>query len=215
MTEEGRKLLRGIERADSIGLDAHKWFFQPYEAGCLVVKDSRTLENAFQVGHDILQDTIWGKNHPNISDRGSQLSRSFRALKVWMSIQTFGMAAFRRSVAQGMQLAARAEAFVRESEALELLTPVSLSIVCLRVNPSPGDSGTDLSEETLDELNRTVLARVFWEDQGFLSSTLLKGRFCLRLCIINHNTTWEDVLETLESIERYGTEAYASLSGGE
>ena len=96
VTEEGRKLLRGIERADSIGLDAHKWFFQPYEAGCLLVKDSRTLEDAFRVGHDILQDTIWGKNHPNIADRGLQLSRSFRALKVWMSIQTFGMAAFRR-----------------------------------------------------------------------------------------------------------------------
>ncbi len=96
VTEEGRKLLGGIERADSIGLDAHKWFFQPYEAGCLLVKDSRTLEDAFRVGHDILQDTIWGKNHPNIADRGLQLSRSFRALKVWMSIQTFGMAAFRR-----------------------------------------------------------------------------------------------------------------------
>ena len=86
VTEEGRKLLRGIERADSIGLDAHKWFFQPYEAGCLLVKDSRTLEDAFRVGPDILQHTIWGGNHPNIADRGLQLSRSFRALKVWMSI---------------------------------------------------------------------------------------------------------------------------------
>ena len=163
VTEVGRKHLRGIERADSIGMAAHKWFFQPYEAGCLLVKDSRTLEDAFRVGHDILQDTIWGKNHPNIADRGLQLSRSFRALKVWMSIQTFGMAAFRRAVSKGMELAARAEAYVRESAMLELLTPVSLSIVCLRVKPA----STDMSEEILEEVNRTVLARVFWEDPGF------------------------------------------------
>ena len=93
VTEEGKRLPRGIERADSIVLDAHKWLFQPYETGGLLVKDARALEKAFAVHHDVLQDTIWGANHPNFSDRGLQLSRSFRALKVWMSIQTFGMAA--------------------------------------------------------------------------------------------------------------------------
>ncbi len=112
VTDQGKKLLRGIERADSIGLDAHKWFFQPYEAGCLLVKDLSTLESAFGVRHDILQDTVWGANHPNFSDRGLQLSRSVRALKIWMSVQTFGMAAFRRAVSQGMELAARAEEYV-------------------------------------------------------------------------------------------------------
>ena len=94
VTEIGRDILGGIERADSIGLDAHKWFFQPYEAGALMVKDVRHLENAFAIGHDVLQDTVWGANHPNFSDRGMQLSRTARALKIWMSVQTFGMAAF-------------------------------------------------------------------------------------------------------------------------
>ena len=74
VTDAGKKLLRGIERADSIGLDTHKWFFQPYEAGSLLVKDVRTLECAFAVRHDAFQDTIWGANHPNFSDRGLQLS---------------------------------------------------------------------------------------------------------------------------------------------
>ena len=201
--EQGKKLLRGIERADSIGLDAHKWFFQPYEAGCLLAKDVRTLESAFEIHPDILQDTVWGKNHPNIADRGLQLSRSFRALKVWMSIQTFGMAAFRRAVSRGMELAARAEEYVRESRTLEILTPASLSVVCLRINPAD----TDLDEKVLEEVNRTVLARVFWEDRAFLSSTLLHGKFSLRLCILNHTTTWDDVSETLEAIEQFGTEA--------
>ena len=203
VTEEGKRLLSGIERADSIGLDAHKWFFQPYEAGCLLVKDTSMLEGPFAVRPDILQDTIWGADHPNLTDRGLQLSRSFRALKVWMSVQTFGMAAFRRAVSKGMDLAVRAEEHVRSSPVLEPLNQVTLGVVCFRINPADGD----LNEEALDEINRTVLARTFWEDRAFMSSTLLHGTFALRLCILNHTTTWDDVRETLEAIERFGREA--------
>ena len=136
VTERGKRLLRGIERADSIGLDAHKWFFQPYEAGCLLVKDENTLKDAFSVRPDILQDTVWGANHPNFSNLGLQLSRSVRALKVWMSVQTFGMAAFRRAVEKGMQLCAQAEEYVRASSALEPLNAPTLGIVCFRINPA-------------------------------------------------------------------------------
>ncbi|MCY4382463.1 MAG: aminotransferase class I/II-fold pyridoxal phosphate-dependent enzyme [Nitrospinae bacterium] len=203
VTGQGKELMRGMERADSIGMDAHKWFFQPYEAGALLVKDVSKLENAFAVRHDILQDTIWGANHPNFSDRGLQLSRSFRALKVWMSVQTFGMAAFRRAVSKGMELAERAEAYVRESPVLEMLTPVSLGVVCFRVNPADAD----LDDKALEEINKTMLARIFWDDKAFVSSTLLKGKFALRFCIINHTTAWDDVRETLEAIERFGKEA--------
>ncbi len=208
VTEEGKELLRGIERADSIGLDAHKWFFQPYEAGILLVKELGTLERAFAVKHDVLQDTIWGANHPNFSDRGLQLSRSVRALKVWVSIQTFGMAALRSAVSQGMELASRAESYVRESPDLEVANPASLGIVCFRINPAE----TDLDEEVLNEVNKTVLARVFWDDRAFISSTNLHGTFALRLCIVNHTTTWEDVRETLEAVERFGREALAGVA---
>ena len=208
VTEEGKGLLRGIERADSIGLDAHKWFFQPYEAGILLVKELRTLEQAFAVKHDVLQDTVWGANHPNFSDRGLQLSRSVRALKVWVSIQTFGMAAFRSAVSRGMELASRAESYVRESPDLEIATPASLGIVCFRVRPAEAD----LDEEVLNEVNKTVLARVFWDDRAFISSTSLRGTFALRLCIVNHTTTWVDVRETLEAVERFGREAVAGVA---
>ena len=203
VTEKGKDLLRGIERADSVSLDAHKWFFQPYEVGGLLVKDATTLERAFKVHHDILQDTIWGANHPNFSDRGLQLSRSARALKIWMSVQTFGMAAFRQAVSKGMELVARADEYVRKSPMLETLNPASLGIVCFRVNST--DRNPD--EETLEKVNRNVLARVFWEDRALISSTTLAKKFSLRLCIINHNTTWNDVRETLETIERFGAEA--------
>ena len=203
ITEEGRKLLQGIERADSVGLDAHKWFFQPYEAGCLMVKDVRTLEEPLGVRPDFLQDTIWGTNHPNFTDRGLQLSRSFRALKIWMSIQTFGMAAFRRAVARGLELAARAEDYVGASSNLEILNPASLGVVVLRFNPADAELG----EEGLEAINQRVLTSIFWDDNAFISSTRLKGTFALRLCIINHNTTWNDVRETLEAIEEFGKEA--------
>ncbi len=200
LTERGQSLMRGIEKADSIALDGHKWLFQPYEVGCLLVKDLRKLEGAFAIGHDVLQDTIWGADHPNFSDRSLQLSRSFRALKIWMSIQTFGLTAFRQAVANGMELAARAGDHVRESPVLELMAPVSLGILCFRVNP--GVESVD--EGGLDDINRTVLARIFWEDRSFISSTNVRDRFALRLCIINHTTTWDDVRETLEAVERFG-----------
>ena len=203
VTEEGKRLLRGIERADSISMDAHKWFFQPYEVGGLMVKDVRTLEQAFGIRHDILQDTIWGANHPNFSDRGLQLSRSVRALKIWMSVQTFGMAAFRRAISNGMALAHQIEEYIEGSPVLEMLTPATLGIACFRVNPA----NTDLGEDVLEEINRTVLARVFWEDRAFISSTLLHGTFALRMCVINHTTTWNDVRETLETISKFGTES--------
>ncbi len=156
--------------------------------------------------NDVLQDTVWGSNHPNFVDRGLQLSRSVRALKVWASVQTFGMAAFRRAISKGMELAAQAEEFVQASSTLERMTPATLGIVCLRINPA----ATPMTEEALEEINKTVLARLFWEDPAFVSSTSLHGTFALRLCILNHTTAWNDVKETLETIERFGREALAS-----
>ena len=206
ITDRGRELLRGMERADSIGLDAHKWFFQPYEAGCLLVKNATTLDTAFRIPHDMLQDTIWGAKHPNFSDRGLQLSRSVRALKIWISVQTFGMDAFNQAVSKGMELTARAEKYIKASPVLEVMNPASLGIVCFRVNPAD----TNLDAVSLQEINRTVLARIFWEDRAFISSTLLHGKFSLRMCIVNHNTTWDDVRETLEAAERFGSEAVSA-----
>ena len=203
LTDEGKRLLAGIERADSVCLDAHKWLFQPYEVGCILVKDFRSLESSFAVRPSVLQDTVWGSNHTNLTDRGLQLSRSFRALKVWMSIETFGVAAFRQAVANGLELGRRAEEFIQQSSSMEMLSPASLGIVCFRVNPE----GAGLTEEEIDKVNRGILARVFWDGRAFMSSTMLRDRFSLRFCILNHTTTWEDVRETLEAIEGFGREA--------
>ena len=205
LAEEGRRALRGLERADSIAMDAHKWLFQPFEAGCLMVRDVRRLEEAFSVRPEYMQDTEWGREHPNFGDRGLQLSRSFRALKVWMSIQTFGMAAFRRAVAQGIELASRAEELVRASDVLEIANPASLGVLCFRVNPK----GCGLDDDALERVNESVQERVIETGTAMMSSTRLRGLFSLRLCILNHTTTWDDVRETLRAIERFGIEVVA------
>jgi glutamate/tyrosine decarboxylase-like PLP-dependent enzyme len=200
ITERGRALFRGIERADSITLDAHKWLFQPFEAGCLMVRDVRLLEAAFGVHPEYLQDTLLGMEHVNFADRGLQLTRSFRALKVWMSIQTFGMAAFRAAVGRGIVLADRAAEHVRTAPTLELLSPPSLGVVCFRVNPG------GLEEDALDELNEAVQNRVIRSGTAMMSSTRLRGAYSLRLCIMAHHTTWRDVEQTLQAIEAAGAE---------
>jgi len=202
LTERGRILLDGIARADSVTLDAHKWLFQPFEAGCLLVRDVRHLERAFRVSPEYLQDTRLGEEHVNFGDRGLQLSRSFRALKVWMSIQTFGMAAFRRAVGNGIELADRAAAYVEASAELELLSPASLGVVCFRHRPD----ASDLDEAALEALNEKVQARVIQDGVAMMSSTRLHGTYALRLCILSHATTWADVRETLEAIEAFGHE---------
>ena len=206
LTDRGARLLEGLERADSIAMDAHKWLFQPFECGCLMVKDIQKLEKAFSVQPEYLQDTQWGRDHPNFGDRGLQLSRSFRALKVWMSVQTFGMAAFRRSIAQGIDLAERAEAYIRESDVLHIANPASLGVVCFRVN----SRAAELNNEELEEINKAVQARVIEEGVAMMSSTRLRGLYSLRLCILNHTTTWEDVRFTLAAIEDFGREAINS-----
>jgi glutamate/tyrosine decarboxylase-like PLP-dependent enzyme len=200
LAPRGATALEGIARADSISIDPHKWLFQPYEAGCVLVRDVGTLERAFSIQHDVLQDSVWGSKHANMADYGIQLSRSFRALKVWMSIQTFGMTAFRAAVENGLHLAARASEHIAASRALEWVS-TSLGIVCFRANTG------GLGEDNLTTLNRKVLAQVFWGGHAFLSSTVVNRRFVLRLCIVNHNTTWDDVRETLEAIEQFAVEA--------
>ncbi len=200
LCERGSALLDGMHLADSISLDAHKWLFQPFEAGCVMVRDVATLERAFSVHPEYLQDTRLGMEQVNFADRGLQLTRSFRALKVWMSIQTFGMAAFRQAIARGMELTDRAGDYVRKSEILELLSPPSLGILCFRVRPR----GSQLPAARLDEINEQVQAGIIAAGSAMLSSTRLRGTYSLRLCIMSHQTTWDDVRETLEAIEQQG-----------
>jgi glutamate/tyrosine decarboxylase-like PLP-dependent enzyme len=202
LCDAGRNLLAGIERADSISLDAHKWLYQPFEAGCVMVKDVGDLVRAFSVNPDYLQDTKLGLEHVNFADRGYQLTRSFRALKVWMSIQTFGLARFRAAIARTIRFASDAGALVAGSESLELLGAPSLGVLCFRYRPR--EAGW--TPARVDALNEEIQGRVIQSGAAMISSTRLRGVYSLRLCIMSHATTWDDVTQTIRRIEAFGHE---------
>ncbi len=200
LTREGRTLLRGMELADSVTLDPHKWLFQPYETGCLMVRDTRVLEDAFRIFPEYLQDTALGEEEVNFADRGVQLTRRFRALKVWMSIQMLGLRAFRRAIRESMILAREAGERITSSGAMELLAPPAMGIVCFRFNP-PGE-GLEAGE--VESLNLSIQEEVLASGLAMMSSTRLRGAFSLRLAIMNYRSTRSDVMQTLEAIEAIG-----------
>jgi aromatic-L-amino-acid/L-tryptophan decarboxylase len=206
LTDQGRETLRGLGEADSIALDPHKWLFQTFECGCLMVRDPDKLERAFSVNPEYLHDTKLGREQVNFGDRGLQLSRSFRALKVWMTVQTFGLTRVRAGVQHGIDLANSAQEYVAASEVLEMLSPAALSVVCYRFRPR----GSALTEAELEALNAAIQDRVIQSGFAMLSSTRLKDRYSLRLCILNPQSTWDDVLEVLRRVERIGRELSGS-----
>jgi aromatic-L-amino-acid/L-tryptophan decarboxylase len=187
LVPSGRELLAGIERADSLVIDPHKWLFQPYEAGAVLVRSPGLLEQTFGLSGEYLRDTFGGA--VNFRDRGIQLTRGTRALKLWLSLNVFGLDAFRSAVAHGIALAEHAEAVLRSRPGWEVVTPASLGIVCFaRV----GRDDSAISAALVDE---------GWAAP---STTVLRGATVLRLCTINPRTTFEEIEETIERMERAG-----------
>jgi aromatic-L-amino-acid decarboxylase len=194
LTEQGREALAGIGEADSVTLDPHKWLFQPFEAGCLLVREGPRLVDAFHVMPDYLQDTEIARPaapddaEVNFADRGPQLSRSFRALKIWLTLRFWGLERIQRAIQSGIELAERAESRIRASRTLEIVTPAALGIVCFRSRD--GESA-----------DRVRLKRLSDSGVGMISSTRVGGEYALRLCILNHRSRWEDVEAVLDSLE--------------
>jgi aromatic-L-amino-acid/L-tryptophan decarboxylase len=193
LTTRGRSWLRGLERADSVTLDPHKWFYQSYECGCLLVRDGALLNRAFAIEPDYLHDAGADAGEVNFSDLGLQLSRASRALKVWLSVHSFGLDAFRATIDGCLDLAAEAELRVRQDPELELLHPATLGIVCFRRRPEGVED-----EATLDAINAQLVAAYARTGHGLVSSTRLRGRYAIRLCVLNHTTTGDDVASTLD-----------------
>ena len=195
LTERGREALRGMELADSVTLDPHKWLYQPVELGALLVRDGAQLRRAFEVSHDYLKDVQADVREVNFSDLGLQLTRSSRALKLWMSVRYFGLDAFRAAIDRCLDLAAHAERLVREHPQLELGAPASLGIVTFRRRPPGVDD-----EPELERINEQLSAAIERDGELFLSTTRVGGRLVLRLCILNHSTTAAVVERAIELV---------------
>jgi glutamate/tyrosine decarboxylase-like PLP-dependent enzyme len=197
LTERGGELLRGIERADSVTLDPHKWLYQPYECGALLVRDDHTLRAAFQMTPDYLQDSGEAEEEVNFSDRGVQLTRSSRAFKVWLSLQYFGERAFRDAIDRSMDIAQLVCERVVAGDDLELMAPPSLGIVCFRRR----FEGVASDDDEADRRNAALVAGLERSGLGLVSSTVLRGRYALRICVMNHTTTRADVERVMDFFE--------------
>ncbi|MBE7671038.1 aminotransferase class I/II-fold pyridoxal phosphate-dependent enzyme [Tenacibaculum piscium] len=202
LSEKGAKALRGIERADSLTVDPHKWFYQPYEIGCLLVKDSSWLSGTFSEKPEYLRDIEGNESEINFYDYGIQLTRRFRALKFYMSIKTYGLDTFKQAVSYNIDLADTVEKVLRKNRDWEIVSPATLAIINFRYNPI----GANLSEKEIDALNNEISKKIMDSKEAFLVTTILNKQVVLRMCLINPKTTIDHVEETLALCHQFGQE---------
>jgi aromatic-L-amino-acid decarboxylase len=188
LTPEGKAKLAGIERADSITMDPHKWLFVPFDCGCLLVKEPAKLKAAFLINPDYLKDVETSGGEVNFADYGEQLSRRARGIQVWVNVHYYGVDAIASAIAYSLALAPLGERCVRETPGLEVLSPATLGILCFRAHPRGMDDPA-----ALDALNERILRAVNATGKVFISSTRVRGAFSLRICPIGHRTRESDI----------------------
>ncbi|HXI02863.1 MAG TPA: aminotransferase class V-fold PLP-dependent enzyme, partial [Candidatus Saccharimonadales bacterium] len=201
--------LRAIGRADSVAIDPHKWLHVPFDCGALIVRDPRALEASFsEVGSYARTDEKGDREGWTFFEHGPELSRRFRALKVWMLLRHLGCDRVGRMIDHDIGVARHLAAELEAAPDMELMAPVPLSVVCFRYRP-PG-----ATEEALDALNRRILKDLQSRAVAYPTHAVLKGRFALRACILNPRTTEKDV-ETLLAETRAGGHALADGRSGD
>src|SRR4051812_12222746 len=193
LSDRGREALAGIELADSITLDPHKWLYQPVELGALLVRDGSALRRGFEISPDFLKDVEAGDREVNFSDLGLQLTRSNRALKLWISLRYFGVAAFRKAIDRCLDLALHAQRRIESSPDLELMSPASLGVVTFRRHPPGIDD-----EAALERINASLADQIERGGEVFMSTARVRGRYVLRVCVLNHSTSQAEVDRALD-----------------
>ncbi len=208
LAENVKPRLAGIERADSIALDLHKWMHIPFEAGCAIVRSDKAHRNAFSLTPEYLAHETRGlaAGHLWFSDYGLQLSRQFRALKVWMSVKEHGLDRFGRMIARNVEQAQYFGRLVENEPSMELLAPIGLDIVCFRFNPG------GLDDEQLNALNKEILMQLHEQGIAAPSYTTLQGLYCLRIAIANHRSQREDFDLLAREVVRIGHELVAQFT---
>lgn len=203
LTREGRSLLRGIERADTVVIDGHKWLFQPFELGIVVARDVSRLKAFFQMEAHYTDDL---ESALKLSDYGLQLSRSFKALKLWFSLRLFGQGAFRKAVENGLESTRNFEKLLRNHPRWEVVTSASLAVVTFR-------------HRELDDEGHQKLVQACWRSGKLvLSSTLLDKRVVLRVCPIHPSLTQEkleEILTALDQLAEFTLKSYPSTNASD
>jgi glutamate/tyrosine decarboxylase-like PLP-dependent enzyme len=188
LCEAGRRVLTGLELADSLVVDPHKWLFQPYDLGCVLVRHPGVLKKAFQMTPDYLVDVMGDEGEVDFRDRSVELTRRARSLKLWLSFRVYGVRRLAAAIERGIALAEFAQKLVEADDRWEVATPAQLGIITFNRRDEYGDDLQSLAAAVADD--------------GFaaVTSTRLHGRSVLRLCTINPRTTPRDIASTLERL---------------
>ena len=200
LAKSARELFAGIEEADSIALDPHKWLYLPVDVGCVIYRSPEIARAAF--AHDAEYTRIIGEKADEAFafwDYGPELSRRFRALKVWMVLKGVGLESLSEAIESNLACARYFESLVRESDDFEMIAPVELSIFCFRHVPIQLRSESD---QTIDAFNERLLVALQRDGSSYLSNATLGGRFALRGCVLNYRTTLRDMEILLDDLRR-------------
>jgi len=191
-------LFDGIERADSVVINPHKWMYVPFEAGGVLVKNPDHLRATFSTIPDYLKSDASTGSRTDLMEYNLPLTKEFKALKVWMTLKTYGAQKLRENIARDIQKAGRLVEIIEENDKLEVMAPAPLSIVCFRY------FNRQLSAQELDRLNNRIIEQVEQDGRIFLTGTKIKGHTALRVCFINHRTTFEDVKLITDVVKELG-----------
>jgi aromatic-L-amino-acid decarboxylase len=210
LAPEIRDQVAGMERANSLAFDLHKWMYMPYEIGCVLVRDEQIHRRAFSLTPAYLESVgdgrgLTGGDLPWLTDLGYQLSREFRALKAWMSLKEHGLHKYERLIRQNIEQAQYLAELVTTADELELAAPVPLNVVCFRYAPA------GLRELDLDALNKGILVELQESGVAVPSGTTLRGRYVLRVGITNHRSRSEDFKVLVEAVIRIGRRLAAEI----
>ncbi len=200
LTAQHAHLVRGMEQADSLAFDLHKWIYLPYEIGCVLVRDAEAHTAAFATRASYLEEAEGGIMAGGLpfADRGIELTRSFKALKLWMSFKTHGVSTYAALIEQNVAQAAHLEALIRADAQLELLAPRATNVVCFRYR------APNLDDDALNQLNRRLIVELQESGLYIVSGTVLDDRYAIRVANTNHRSRTEDFTALARDVVRFG-----------
>lgn len=204
MLSENKDLFNGLDLADSIALDPHKWLYSPLEAGCILVRNKEALHDTFNFHPEYYKfDGTDEDPVTNFHEYGLQNSRGFRALKVWLGMKQAGRKAYVKMIRDDIGLARSLFEIIQGTEGLEAVFN-SLSITVFRYLPTPLENGAAPQEEYVNRLNEVLVTRLQESGEAYLSNAVINGKYCLRVCIVNFRTALSDIRALPEIVLRMG-----------
>jgi aromatic-L-amino-acid/L-tryptophan decarboxylase len=205
LSPKWRNKVAGLQLADSLGFDLHKWMYIPFEAGCVFVRDREAHRSAFQITPSYMSSQGRGvaPRAPEFAALGIDMARNFKALKVWFSLKTHGTLKYGRLIEQNIEQAQYMAALIKRNPHLQLLAPVELNVVCFRYNPGLSD------ESEIDRMNEEILIRIQESGVAVPSGTRVSGRFAIRVAVTNHRSTRADFRLLAHQVLKLGSDLQA------